>query len=87
MIYLKIDVRESYCYPVKNGDNWVKEAAHRARQRAGALCREKFNSIAISTPCACAATAMESLRDGLLGKQRRNRSAQFDYLNLLSFMF
>ncbi|MFA0269696.1 hypothetical protein AB4490_23235, partial [Vibrio cyclitrophicus] len=59
----------------------------RARQRAGALCRETFDSMAISTVCACAATAMESLRDGLLGKQRRNRSAQFDYLNLLSFMF
>ncbi|CAH6819940.1 conserved hypothetical protein [Vibrio chagasii] len=72
MIYLKIDVRDSYRYPVKNGDNWVKEAAHRARQRAGAYMREKFNSIAISTVYAFVSMAVESLRDGLLGKQRRN---------------
>ncbi|MFA0672346.1 hypothetical protein AB4584_24380 [Vibrio splendidus] len=43
--------------------------------------------MAINTENAGTATAMESLRDGLLGKQRRNRSAQFDYLNLLIFMF
>ncbi|OEE53562.1 hypothetical protein A146_10500 [Vibrio splendidus FF-500] len=87
MIYLKIDVRESYCYPVKNGDNLLKEAAHRARQRAGALLRETFDSMAINTENAGTATAMGSLRDGLLGKKRRDLSAQFNYLNLLSFTF
>ena len=25
MIYLKIDVRDSYCYPVKNGDNLIRK--------------------------------------------------------------
>ncbi|CAH6879555.1 hypothetical protein VCHA52P454_70021 [Vibrio chagasii] len=43
--------------------------------------------MAISTVYAFVSMAVESLRDGLLGKQRRNRSAQFDYLNLLSFIF
>ncbi|CAK2368381.1 hypothetical protein VCRA2116O372_410026 [Vibrio crassostreae] len=55
---------------MKNGDNLLKEAAHRARQRAGALLRETFDSIAINTENAGTATASESLRDGLLGKQR-----------------
>ncbi|CAH6816507.1 hypothetical protein VCHA28O22_150048 [Vibrio chagasii] len=43
--------------------------------------------MAINTENAGTATAMESLRDGLLGKKRRDLSAQFNYLNLLSFTF